>query len=219
MYWTEFITIAVAHLFAVASPGPDFAVVLRQSVNGGTRAGVWTSAGVGSGILLHVGYCLLGVALLLSRQPLLFAAVKLIAAAYLLYLGLSAILASLRPAAEGGDGTAGGGAGSFGGAAATATVGRRAFALGFLTNGLNPKATLFFLALFAVVISPTTPIGIQMAYGFYLALATFVWFAMLSRLLGYPPLRGLLLRSGPWFERGMGLILIALAAQIAFTSL
>ena len=60
MYWVEFLTIAVAHLFAVASPGPDFAVVTRQCVTGGTKAGVWTSLGVGTGILLHVSYCLLG---------------------------------------------------------------------------------------------------------------------------------------------------------------
>ncbi|MYI01292.1 MAG: LysE family translocator, partial [Gammaproteobacteria bacterium] len=53
----EFITIAIAHLLAVASPGPDFAVVLKQSVNGGVRAGMWTSAGVGTGFFLHVAYC------------------------------------------------------------------------------------------------------------------------------------------------------------------
>ena len=72
MYWAEFLTIAVAHLFAVASPGPDFAVVLRQSVLGGSRTGIWTSLGVGSAILLHVAYCLLGVALLLAQSPSLF---------------------------------------------------------------------------------------------------------------------------------------------------
>ena len=71
MYWAEFFTIAIAHLFAVASPGPDFAVVIRQNVRGGTRSGVWTSLGVGCAILLHVSYCLLGVALLLSQSPAL----------------------------------------------------------------------------------------------------------------------------------------------------
>ena len=209
-YWSEFATIAIAHLFAVASPGPDFAVVTRQCVKQGIRAGVWTSAGVGTGILLHVGYCLLGVALLLSRSPDLFNAVKLVAAAYLLYLGASAILASLKTSAA--DGASKQQTGD------SSDSPLRAFALGFLTNGLNPKATLFFLALFAVVISPATPLAVQSVYGLYLALATFAWFAMLSRLIGHPPVRGFLLRSGVWFERGMGLILIALAAQIALAS-
>ncbi|MGI9251988.1 MAG: LysE family translocator [Pseudohongiellaceae bacterium] len=208
MNWTEFATIAVAHLFAVASPGPDFAVVTRQSVTVGTRAGIWTSAGVGAGILLHVAYCLLGVALLLSQSPRLFAMVKLIAAAYLFYLGVTSIVRASRQANNNAPDANGG----------TAFNPGRAFALGFLTNGLNPKATLFFLALFAVVISPATPTTVQMVYGIYLALATFLWFTMLSRLIGLSPVRNFLLRSGVWFERGMGAILIGLAAQIALTS-
>ena len=163
MYWTEFLTIAVAHLFAVASPGPDFAVVLRQCVTYGTKAGLWTSIGVATGILLHVSYCILGVAFLLSQSPSFFNAMKFLAALYLLYLGVQSILESL-------------------GSAVTEEVmednssvdPRKAFVLGFLTNGLNPKATLFFLALFAVIIRQDTSTSVQIAYGIYLSIATFI---------------------------------------------
>lgn len=203
----EFITIAIAHLLAVASPGPDFAIVLKQSVNGGVRTGLWTSAGVGTGIFLHVAYCVLGVALLLSRVDWLFVLVKLVAAAYLAWLGVQALWHAWRSTDVAHAGA---------GAAELAPV--RAFSIGFLTNGLNPKATLFFLALWTVVISPETPVGIQALYGAYLALATFAWFAMLSRLLGQQRVRGLLLRSGKWFEAGMGAVLLFLAAQIAVTA-
>ncbi|MYA66441.1 MAG: LysE family translocator [Gammaproteobacteria bacterium] len=202
----EFITIAIAHLLAVASPGPDFAVVLKQSVNGGVRAGMWTSAGVGTGIFLHVAYCVLGVALLLSRVDWLFVVVKLIAAAYLGWLGLQALWHAWRSAE-----VVRAGAGA-------ELAPMRAFSTGFLTNGLNPKATLFFLALWTVVISPQTPVTIQALYGLYLALATFAWFAMLSRLLGQQRVRGLLLSSGKWFEASMGVVLLFLAVQIAVTA-
>jgi len=204
MYWAEFLTIAIAHLFAVASPGPDFAVVMRQSVTGGIRAGVWTSFGVGSGIFLHVAYCILGVALLISQSPAIFAGLKFLAAAYLLYLGVQSIRGSFRTSdrASGRENKA-------------VLEPRKAFMLGFLTNGLNPKATLFFLALFTVVIDPQTPVSMQVYYGVYLATATFVWFAMLSTLLGRQRVRALLLRAGVWFERGMGLVLVFLAVQIA----
>lgn len=207
MYWGEFFTIAIAHFFAVASPGPDFAVVTRQCVTGGTKVGVWTSFGVGVGILLHVTYCILGVALLLSQSPFFFNIMKYLAAAYLLFLGVRSIKNSLAIAKYS--------------KAKNLESGldfRKAFILGFLTNGLNPKATLFFLALFAVVVGPNTPIAIQVTYGLYLAIATFIWFALLSNLFGMPSIRFRLLKAGNWFERGMGIILVFLALQIALNA-
>ena len=207
MYWTEFLTIAIAHLFAVASPGPDFAVVTRQSVTGGTKAGLWTSFGVAVGILLHVGYCILGVAFIVSQSPSLFNAMKYIAALYLFYLGVQSIRQSIRLQEE-----------SMKISMEVSVDPGKAFLLGFLTNGLNPKATLFFLALFTVIIDANTPTQIQVVYGIYLALATFAWFAMLSKLLGRSSIRDRIMRSGVWFERAMGAILILLALQIAFNT-
>ena len=207
MYWTEFFTIAIAHLFAVASPGPDFAVVMRQSVRGGTRVGVWTSLGVGSAILLHVAYCLLGVALLLAQSPLLFNVMKLAAAAYLFYLGAQSIRDSFGAVKDGNEVLK-----------EAILSARRAFILGFLTNGLNPKATLFFLALFTVVIDPGTPLSIQLLYGLYLASATFAWFALLSLILGIAKVRDFIIRIGIWLERGMGVVLIGIALQIALNA-
>ena len=68
MYAAEFLTVALIHLLAVASPGPDFAVVVRESVTHGRRAGTWTALGVGSAIFLHVGYSLLGIGLIVSQD-------------------------------------------------------------------------------------------------------------------------------------------------------
>ena len=207
MYWAEFFTIAVAHLFAVASPGPDFAIVTRQCMSGGTRAGVWTSLGVSSAILLHVTYCILGVALLLAQSTTLFNSMKYLAAAYLVYLGVQSIRGSFRQTNT-----------------ALYTRGEvaispsKAFAIGFLTNGLNPKATLFFLALFTVVIDSNTPSSIQILYGLYLAIATFLWFSMLSKILGRPNVRAFIIKTGNWVERGMGGILILLALQISMST-
>ena len=203
MYWGEFLTIAIAHLFAVASPGPDFAVVTRQCITAGTRAGVWTSLGLGVGILLHVTYCILGVALLISQSSFLFNAMKYLASAYLIYLGIQSVRGFLENAA-------------------TSNVEhmtpeqgiRKAFILGFLTNGLNPKATLFFLALFTIVIGEDTPTMVQVLYGLYLSAATFVWFSLLSKLFGITIVRSLLLKMGKWFELGMGIALILFALQI-----
>lgn len=227
MYWSEFLTIAVAHFFAVASPGPDFAVVLRQSVRYGRTTAIWTSLGVGSAILLHVCYCLLGVALFLSASPTAFSVVKLIGAGYLFYLGWQSLapfareLLGRKKLGSEPSRTSSGNVdeAAFDNASAELKLppAKSAFVTGFLTNGLNPKATLFFLALFTVVISPQTPRSIQIAYGLYLAAATFAWFTMLSFILGRPSIKTLIVSAGDWLDRVMGIILIALAAQVVLT--
>lgn len=207
MYWTEFLTVALVHLLAVASPGPDFAIVLRESVSNGRHAGIWTALGVGSGILLHVGYCLLGIGLIVSQSIVLFNLLKCLAAAYLIYIGIRALQA--RPADPA----------SAELAPLAARSPRAAFVRGFVTNGLNPKATLFFLSLFTLVISPQTPLLVQAGYGLYLALATAVWFCAVALLFSQARVRRGFVRLGHWFDRLMGAVLVGLGIKVALSEL
>lgn len=207
MYWAEFLTVALIHLLAVASPGPDFAVVVRKSVTHGRRAGTWTAFGVGTAIFLHVGYSLLGIGLIVSQSIMLFNALKWLAAAYLIYIGFKALRA--KPATDGE-------------ALQVSTVERTpraAFVAGFMTNGLNPKATLFFLSLFTVVINPHTPLLVQAGYGVYLAIATGLWFCLVAALFSQARVRAGFARMGHWFDRTMGAVLIALGVKIAFSEM
>ena len=201
-------TVALVHLLAVASPGPDFAVVVRESVAQGRRAGSWTALGVGCGIFVHVAYSLLGIGLIVSQSIVLFNLFKWLAAAYLVYLGWRALRA--RPMnLEAIDG-------------ANAPVARsawRAFVIGFVTNGLNPKATLFFLSLFTVVISPDTPLLVQAGYGLYLAGATALWFLLVAWLFSRGRVRAGFARMGHWFDRLTGAVLIGLGARLALSEI
>ena len=90
----------------------------------------------------------------------------------------------------------------------------KAFMVGFLTNGLNPKATLFFLSVFAVAVSPDTPNAIKFGYGLYLAFATGVWFCVLSVLLSSKKVSQFIGKKGYWFDRVMGIVLIILAIKL-----
>ena len=92
----------------------------------------------------------------------------------------------------------------------------KAFSSGFVTNGLNPKATLFFLSLFAVIISPQTPVSYKVIYGCYMAFATAAWFAFLSVILTRDNIRTFLLAKGYWFDRLMGVVLLALAMHLIY---
>lgn len=206
MYWAEFLTVALIHLLAVASPGPDFAVVVRESVTHGRKAGTWAALGVGSAIFVHVGYSLLGIGIIVSQSIVLFNALKWAAAAYLLYIGFKALRA--QPAKTSDEPLEAG---------AAERSARGAYVSGFVTNGLNPKATLFFLSLFTVVIDPHTPLLVQGGYGIYLAVATAAWFCMVARLFSQERVRAGFARMGHWFDRAMGGVLVALGLKLAFT--
>jgi RhtB (resistance to homoserine/threonine) family protein len=211
-YWSEFMLVALAHLVAVASPGPDFAMVLRQSITFGRRTAIWTSVGIGTGIFLHVAYYLLGIGLLVRSSVLAFDILKWLGAVYLAWIGQKALRAKpFAPAADGAEPSVATGA--------PKTPARRAaYVTGFLTNALNPKATLFFVSLFSVVINPRTPVLIQGAYGVWMALATMGWFTLVSLFFSQERVRAAFLRCGHWFERAMGVILLALGLRLALAT-
>lgn len=209
-YWPQFVKIAVAHMLAVASPGPDFAMVVRQSLAHGRRAAVWTSVGIGSAILVHVTYALLGIGILLRTYPVAFGAMKYLCAAYLAWIGMRGLMSRPRHAVA---------ESPFGSKAAAERPAeprpRAAWTTGFLTNVFNPKATLFFVAIFATVVDPLTPKLVQGAYGLWMSATTMGWFAAVSLLFTRDSVRAAFVRAGHWIDRVMGAVLLALAVALA----
>lgn len=207
-HWVEFGQVALAHLLAVASPGPDFAIVLRQSLEHGRRTAVWTSVGIGTAILLHIAYSLLGIGLLIRSSVVWFGVLKYAGAVYIAWLGVQSLRATPRTAVT---------VNALGGAVPPSAHG--AFLTGFLTNALNPKATLFFVALFATVIDPRTPKLIQAGYGLWMAGATMAWFSFVSFLFTREQVRRRFLRYGHWIDRALGVVFLAFAGSLAFATL
>ena len=125
--------VAVA-IVVILTPGPDMALVARNTISGGRLAGLATSLGTCSGLLVHAAAAALGLSALLLASSRAFTVVKLAGAAYLVVLGVRAIVHAGRE-----DGALAGGG-------RTATVGA-AYRQGVLTNVLNPKIAVFFLSL------------------------------------------------------------------------
>jgi threonine/homoserine/homoserine lactone efflux protein len=203
-YLNEFLTIAIVHLVAVASPGPDFAIVVRNSVAYGRRIAIYTSIGIGGAILLHVAYSLVGLSVVIATTPWLFKTFSYLAAGYLLYLAVGA----LRSGPPSGDTV------DMKDKPKPMITAKKALWIGFLTNGLNPKATLFFLSLFTAIISIETPFAVKLGYGIYLSIATGLWFCFLSFMLSTSRVAELIGKKGYWLDRAMGVLLVGLAAKL-----
>lgn len=194
--------VAAAHALGVASPGPDFAIVTRQSLAYGRAAGVWTAAGIGTGILLHVAYGLFGLGWLLRVWPSALDWIALSGAAFLIWMGSKALRA--QPLADNDDTSTAAAPGGW----------RRCFAIGLATNALNPKATLFFVALFSAVLSGPVSPALMLVVAIWLPLTTFAWFASVALLLSHAGLRRALRRHAHRIDRAMGAVLVALGLLV-----
>ncbi|MGE8068432.1 LysE family translocator [Pseudomonas sp. NPDC089569] len=204
-YLGEFLALATIHFLAVVAPGPDFAVTIRQSVRFGRWVGICTALGIGAGISVHVLYTLLGVGALMHALPWLLTVAKVVGGAYILYLGLGLIRSQPKTMLEGDKTTD---------EPIAEQTRLKAFTTGFLTNATNPKATLFFLAIFTTLISTTTPLKIQALYGVWMCSVNALWFVIVALFFSSPRVRLLFLRLGHWFERSMGVILILFAGRL-----
>lgn len=204
-YLGEFLALATIHFLAVVAPGPDFAVTIRQSVRFGRLVGICTALGIGAGISVHVLYTLLGVGALMHTTPWLLTVAKVIGGAYILYLGVSLLRSKPKATIEGDNGAA---------ASTEQQTLFKAFSTGFLTNATNPKATLFFLAIFTTIISASTPLQIQALYGLWMCFVNALWFVIVALFFSSARVRLLFMRMGHWFERTMGVILILFAGRL-----
>ena len=200
----ELFTVATITILAVISPGADFAMVTRNSMMLSRRAGMLTAAGVALGVLVHVAYSLLGVGLVISRSILLFSLIKYLGAAYLVYLGVT----MLRARAEVSGVVKVGALSDFG-----------ALRIGFLTNATNPKTTLFVVSLFTQVISPQTPLSIQLGYGAFMSLAHLLWFMLVACAFSSAPAQRMVATARHHVERAIGGVLVCLGLTLALASI
>jgi threonine/homoserine/homoserine lactone efflux protein len=140
----DFWLFLLAGILLNMTPGPDMALVMGRSLRDGARAGAVAALGIGAGAFVHIAAAALGLSVILSTSALAFTIVKWIGAAYLVFVGLTLLFAKAEAGTAEGD------------ALKPASLGA-VFAQGFLTNVLNPKVALFFLAFLPQFIDPAAP--------------------------------------------------------------
>jgi len=201
-FLSTYLIILSVTFIAMASPGPDFLVTMRNALGVGRASGIATAIGIGCAIFVHVGYSVCGIALIISQSIIIFNIIKYIGAAYLIYMGVMALRSkgwevNVDKAKN-----------------KTKTL-KRSFVEGFVTNVLNPKATLFFLALFTQILTPETPLSWQLIYGSSIALMVMGWFSTVSMTLTHAKVRAKLSAMSVWIDRVTGVMFITLGLKIA----
>jgi len=188
------------------SPGPDFVMTVKNSIQHSRRVGIFTALGLAAGVAVHVTYCLMGLATIISQSILLFNVFKYIGAAYLFYIGFMA-LRSKGSTLETDPSTA----------PTQIMSSFNALKSGFITNLFNPKATMFFLALFTQILNPHLPLWTSAIYGATCITMTAIWFSIVATVLTTPTVRARFVRYSKWIDRVCGGVLIALGLRLALT--
>ncbi len=199
----------IAFLLTI-TPGADTMLVIRSVLARGPRAGLLTTLGVCSGLFIHATLSALGLSLILVRSAAAFEVVKLVGAAYLVFLGLQSIWSAVRHQPQSID------AALSAGKNVSQTAKRRAFFEGLLTNVFNPKVAIFYLAFLPQFITPGDPVllksGLLASIHFVLGI---LWLSLVT--LSIERLRVVLTRPDVQqrLQAVTGAILVAFGVRLA----
>jgi RhtB (resistance to homoserine/threonine) family protein len=208
---TNVLTVTIIGLLAVMSPGPDFLIVTRNSLLYSKRVGLCTALGITIGTIWWVAASLLGISLLISKMVLLFNVLRWFGAAYLIYLGVKSFRTQKgAPANKNGENVPE--------SISLSPSPLKGFFMGLGTNFLNPKAALFFVSFFSIIITSKTPTMLRMGYGLEISLIALIWFSLLATVLSTSRIKGAFERISTWLNRVTGAILILLGLKLALTA-
>jgi threonine/homoserine/homoserine lactone efflux protein len=229
LFWSECIIVATIHVLSLISPGPDFLMIVKNTTRYGRHTGLWTGVGIAMGESIHAGYSILGLGLIMSKSVVIMSVIKYLGGGYLFYIGAKSLWgqrevfllknktslsypgvapSDSQPSSSG-----------FAEIPIAELTPLQAVRQGFFTNVLNPKAALFTIGLFTIVVSPHTPIWLQIAYALFIVFSTLAWFALVSFFLSAEPIKSSFGRAKQWIELTTGSILVLLGAKLSVSDL
>ncbi|MCU9958133.1 LysE family translocator [Burkholderia sp. BKH01] len=203
---THFGFFVLAVFLLNVTPGPDTAYIVGRSVAQGRGAGLMSALGISVGCCVHALACAFGLTALLAASAAAFTVIKLVGAAYLIYLGVRMIVAKQAAAPSGAA------------AAQAAKPLRQLFMQGFWTNVLNPKVVLFFVSFFPQFVSVDSPhkaLAFLTLGAVFVAMST-VWTSLVAWVAGSVTQRF----SGKpgvkkWLDRTVGSAFVGLGLRLA----
>lgn len=202
---TDLWLFVLAGLLLNITPGPDFAYVVARGATGGWRAGCAAALGIGAGCFVHILAAAVGFSAVIATSSLAFTALKIIGALYLCYVGLSMLLSSkVAPTPD---------------SAPPLLTPQKIFFQGFLTNALNPKVALFFIAFVPQFIHrdvQNAPLAFLLLGSIFNTTGT-VWNLFVAWLASRARARFQQSAWVLWLNRCIGGVFVAVGVKLAFT--
>jgi threonine efflux protein len=205
------LSILVAWLLAIASPGPDLVQILRLGAL--RRNGVACALGIMTGNTLWIVGSMVGLSALIAAVPWVLTVLFLVGGAFLAWMGQGALRGGLAERRAGGTVVpTGATTGTATAAGGVSTLG--AWRLGLLTNLANPKALVFFGAVFAGFVPPDTGWGMRLIVLVLLLVTGVAWFVSVAVMVSVPALSRRLQAAGPWIDIVAGVVFLVLGVVL-----
>lgn len=201
-----FITIAIVHLLALMSPGPDFLFVSQTAVSRSRRQALCGVVGIALGIALWAALALLGLQWLLQRLAWLQQLIAVAGGLYLAWLGIALLRSALHPSVAASTGQP-----ALRGDLATLRA-------GLLTNLANPKAVVYFGSVFSAFLGARLDAAARWQLWVLVSLESLLWFALVATVFGIPLMRRGYLRLARWIDGLAGAVFIAFGLHLVLGS-
>ncbi len=193
------LTIGLVQAVAVISPGPSFLITARTAVAQSRGDGVKVALGVGIGSAIWAAAALLGLNVIFQAFPLLFTAMKIFGALFLMWLAYRIFVHARDPLViDGGQGE----------------ITASPFLKGMLTQVSNPKAAVFFGSIFIAMLPSTVPLWMTVTLVVMVAINEIWWFSAVALFFGSGPVRQVYIRAKAWIDRVTGVFLGLLGIRL-----
>ncbi len=200
---TLFLTVALVHLVALMSPGPDFFFVSQTAVSRSRKEAMMGVLGITLGVMIWAAVALLGLNLILEKMAWLHTIIMVGGGLYLCWMGYQMLRGALKkevlnaPAPQ-----------------VELATGGRSFVKGLLTNLANPKAIIYFGSVFSLFVGDS--VGETARWGIFvlIALETFAWFTLVASLFALPAMRRGYQRMAKWIDGVAGALFTAFGLHL-----
>ncbi|WP_312457952.1 threonine export protein RhtC [Pseudescherichia sp.] len=200
---TLFLTVALVHLVALMSPGPDFFFVSQTAVSRSRKEAMMGVLGITLGVMIWAGVALLGLNLILEKMAWLHTIIMVGGGLYLCWMGYQMLRGALKKEAINAPAPQ-----------VELATGGRSFIKGLLTNLANPKAIIYFGSVFSLFVGDS--VGETARWGIFvlIALETFAWFTLVASLFALPAMRRGYQRMAKWIDGVAGALFTAFGLHL-----